>query len=191
MLFDISHKQSANNSDNEAAAIAVASLYDFKGEAQDSLKKHIGEKINLQVDLHFITNGRWSMPDIVFWVLNQIGPASLKIATWSISEDAIRRIINRYQKGIIQDVEFLLDPRVKVRNPNPLSMLRKNFPYAMAPNHAKVTLLSNNDHKVSIISSANLTSNPRIEVGIISGNTQVYDFHHKWITNEINRNRIK
>lgn len=187
MLFDINHtKVDPSRSKPEAASIEVASIYDFKGEVIDSLKKHIGE-IDLQVDTHFVTNGRWSMPDVIFYVLNQIGPASLKVATWSISEDAIRRILNRYQKGIIQDIEFLLDPRVKVRNPNPLSMVRKNFPFAMEANHAKVTLLANDEHFVTISSSANLTNNPRIEVGYISGNKELYDFHFKWITDAIKR----
>ncbi len=130
---------------------------------------------------HFVTLGRWSMHDLLFYVLRQTGPADVDVATWSISEDAIRQIVNLHSEGLIKTIRFILDPRVKVRNPKPLQMLSANFPFKLAACHAKVTLIRNPDHQISIVSSANMTGNPRIERGSIFPFSDVYKFDKNWI----------
>jgi hypothetical protein len=157
----------------------------FKGTPVDSLKHHLGE-INLKAITHFVTYGRWSMHDLLFYILCQTGPAQVDVATWSISEDAIRQIVKLHHEGMIIDVRFILDPRVKVRNPKPLQMLAANFPYKLIACHAKVTLIASRDCKISIISSANMTGNPRIERGCIFPFPDVYDFDKKWINDTFN-----
>jgi hypothetical protein len=158
----------------------------FIGRPDEILKKHIGALIP-DKNTHFVTLGRWSMHDLIFYCLKQTGPAHLLIATWSISEISIRNLVKKFNEKEILSVKFLLDPRVKVRNPKPLQMLQANFEYTFSPCHAKVTTIENQNWNLSIIASANLTNNPRIERGVICPGKDVFDFDKKWITNAINR----
>jgi hypothetical protein len=156
----------------------------FIGSTNQSLKKYIGQLQNDRA-IHFVTSGKFSMHDLLLYTLNQTGPAEVLISTWSISEIAIRQIVQKHTEGIIKSIRFLIDPRIKVRNPKPLQMLAANFDYKLKACHAKVTLIGNESWNISIIGSANLTNNPRIERGIIFPFREVYEFDKNWITNEL------
>jgi hypothetical protein len=156
----------------------------FIGSPEDSLKKYIGE-IPKDKMIHFVTNGRWSMHDLLVYILKQTGPADVLVSTWSISELAIRTIVQKYDEGLILSIAFLADPRIKVRNPKPLQMLSANFHHKLKADHAKVTTIENDSWNISIVGSANFTNNPRIERGIIIPFKDVFEFDKAWITDEI------
>ena len=152
----------------------------FAGTPLEILKKHIGD-IDLSKTTHYVTNGNWSMNDLLIYILLQVGPSDVLVATWSIAELAMRQILKHHSEGLIKSISFLLDPRVKVRNPKPLQLLAANFPYRLYQCHAKVTLIKTKDQYISIVSSANMTQNPRIERGAIFPYKNVYDFDYKWL----------
>lgn len=157
----------------------------FSGTPLEILKKHIGD-LDFSKTTHFVTSGRWSMNDLMTYVLLQTGPADVMVATWSIAEIAIRQVLKHHDQGLIKSISFLLDPRVKVRNPKPLQLLSANFAFRLFRCHAKVTLIRSADHYISIVSSANMTNNPRIERGVIFPYKNVYDFDYKWLSETIN-----
>jgi hypothetical protein len=180
-----------NPHDEKGAALSAASMIQqdrdkvFSGTPLEILKKHIGE-LDLTRTTHFVTSGRWSMHDLLIFVLHHVGPSDVLVATWSISELAMRQILKYHEKRLIKSISFLLDPRVKVRNPKPLQLLSANFPHRLFRCHAKVTLIKSEEHYISIVSSANMTSNPRIERGVIIPDKQVYEFDYKWLYETIN-----
>jgi hypothetical protein len=180
--------ESDNSCSNPPASVMVTDAGDhvFTGTPLEILKKHIGQ-IDFCKTTHFVTSGRWSMNDLMIYVLQQTGPADVMVATWSIAETAMRQILNNYQQGLIKSISFLLDPRVKVRNPKPLQLLSANFPYRLFRCHAKVTLIRSAEHHISIVSSANMTQNPRIERGVIFPYKEIYDFDYKWLYETINQ----
>ena len=157
----------------------------FAGTPLEILKKHICD-IDLTKTTHYVTSGRWSMNDLLIYILLQVGPSDVLVATWSIAELAMRQILKHHSEGLIKSISFLLDPRVKVRNPKPLQLLSANFPHRLYQCHAKVTLIKSKDHHISIVSSANMTQNPRIERGAIFPYKNVYDFDYKWLYETIN-----
>jgi hypothetical protein len=182
----------ANKPDEESHDLTVETLSQepmssqFVGHADQILKKYIGE-IHKDRAIHFITSGRFSMHDLLLYVLKQTGPADVLISTWSISELAIRQIVQKHTEGTIRSIRFLIDPRVKVRNPKPLQMLVANFndDLKLKACHAKVTLIENESWNISIVGSANYTQNPRIERGVIFPFRDIFEFDKNWITNEI------
>ena len=157
----------------------------FSGTPLEILKKHIGD-IDFTKTTHYVTSGRWSMNDLMIYILLQIGPSDVLVATWSIAELAIRQILKHHEQGLIKSISFLLDPRVKVRNPKPLQLLSANFTHRLYQCHAKVCVIHSDDHYISIVSSANMTQNPRIERGVIFPYKDVYEFDYKWINETIN-----
>jgi hypothetical protein len=58
-------------------------------------------------------------------------------------------------------------------------------PLKLAKLHAKVCLLHNDQWQVVVLGSANLTRNPKTEVGIIDTHPQSFQFHHKWMQDEL------
>ena len=89
--------------------------------------------------------------------------AHINMCTWSISQDAIEKIIRKYQKGEILSIRFLLDPRVKVCKAKPLQMLSATFSHKILRVHAKVVTIENEVWKISVVSSQNATTNPKLE----------------------------
>ena len=155
----------------------------FIGEPWAILSKHIG-KIEKGSVVNFWTFGRYAMADILNYILRQTGAASVNACTWAITVDAVNVILNRMKDGLITDFKLWIDPRVRVRNPEPLQMCMANFPVAIKPIHAKVCTIGNAEWKISVSGSMNFTSNPQPERGIIQCIDSVFDADYQIIENE-------
>ncbi|MEI3000522.1 MAG: hypothetical protein V8T86_06415 [Victivallis sp.] len=79
-------------------------------------------------------------------------------------------------------MSFIVDAKMSKWSAAALSILTKHCDRIVrTANHAKGFLLSNAEWRVSVISSANFSNNPRIEGGCISTNPVVFDMHREWI----------
>lgn len=145
------------------------------GTPADILSKHLGQ-IHQNEEINYWSFGRFAQHDLLFYLLKQTGPAHVEVATWSICMEAMERILRMVADGSILSIRFILDPRVKVRNPQPLQILIKNFPYVLTACHAKVTLIHNESWNLSVVTSQNMTRNPRMERGIISTSPEIFQF---------------
>ena len=88
----------------------------------------------------------------------------------------IEKIIRKYQKGEILSIRFLLDPRVKVCKAKPLQMLSATFSHKILRVHAKVVTIENEVWKISVVSSQNATTNPKLERGVIFISDEIFNF---------------
>lgn len=156
----------------------------YKGKPHEILSKHLGEIKNGQF-YQFYSFGRFSMLDVMVFLLKQIGPAHILCGTWSISQESIDQIVQMKNKGEILSLSFVLDPRVKVTKAKPLQMLKANFPYVFSSWHAKVSVMQNENWNISIVSSQNMTQNPKIERGCIFTDLPTYEFDKNVLENEL------
>jgi hypothetical protein len=155
------------------------------GKANEKVSKVIGE-IKMNETIHYTSIGEWSSHDLLFHILKQIGPASVYISTWSISEDATRKMLDHVKNGSIKKLSCVLDWRVKVRRPEVYELAKYNISdIRLTTCHAKVTVIENDQWNIAIIGSANYTNNPRIEAGVIACYKDVADFHKKWMKEEM------
>lgn len=129
--------------------------------------------------VNFWTLGRYAMHHVLRYILSQTGPADVVACTWAISTRAVDDLLFLRSKGLLRSFMLWIDPRVKVRNPEPLQMLQLNWPVAIAPVHAKVTTIENEKWKVSIFGSLNFTTNPQPERGAICTIKSVFDVDNK------------
>ena len=136
------------------------------GNEYQLLRDHLGTLQQNSV-VNFWTFGRYAMHDVLKYCLLQTGPADVTACTWAVTTQAVETLLLLRDKGLLRSFRLWLDPRVKVRNPQPLQMLQLNFPITISPVHAKVTCLSNDDWKLSIYGSLNFTSNPQPERGAV------------------------
>lgn len=137
-------------------------------------------------NFHYSTAGAWSLHEMIALASEKIGPAKLYLSTWTITEEPMRVLFGLIQKGLIQELNCLFDYRIEKRKAEAFQLAKVNASRVkLVKIHAKVAILINENWAITILGSANLTKNPRIEAGVLSSSLEVAQFHRDWITNEI------
>ena len=155
------------------------------GKAREKLVQVFGNVREGQ-SIHFASLGDWSTHDLLFFLLEQTGPARVYFTTWAISEYAIRQLYQFIEQGLIIELKGIFDYRNGIRKPAELQFLQKiTTDIKAAKCHAKVTVVENDQWGISVVGSANYTRNPRIEAGVLCCDKMVAAFHRDWILNEL------
>ncbi len=158
-------------------------------KVNDRIKDVISIPVPGQCEI-FFSGGRWSMHDLINYFIKITGPCKVYITTYAISDKAATTLINLFEAGLIKEFYCILDTRMKVRNPNVLSLINHNFANVKQSNcHAKVTVLQNDEYNITIIGSANHSNNPRIEVGTIFNDKAAADFCIDLVLDELNERK--
>ena len=155
------------------------------GKANEKLHQVFGQVVDGQ-SVHYASLGDWSTHDLLFFLLEQTGPAKVYFTTWAISEYAIRQLYQFIEHGLILELKGIFDYRNGIRKPAELQFLQKiTTDIKAAKCHAKVTVIENDNWGISVVGSANYTRNPRIEAGVLCCDKTVAAFHRDWILNEL------
>ena len=155
------------------------------GKANEKLHQVFGKVIDGQ-SVHYASLGDWSTHDLLFFLLEQTGPARVYFTTWAISEYAIRQLYQFIEHGLILELKGIFDYRNGIRKPAELQFLQKiTTDIKAAKCHAKVTVIENDNWGISVVGSANYTRNPRIEAGVLCCDKTVATFHRDWILKEL------
>ena len=155
------------------------------GKANQKIQSVIGQ-LNQDQSKHYVSMGDWSTHDLLFYLLEQTGPARVYFTTWAISEYAIRQLHNMIEDGLILELKGIFDYRNGTRKPAELQFLQKiTTDIKAAKCHAKVTVIVNDTWGVCVVGSANYTRNPRIEANVLCSVREVAEFHRDWILNEL------
>lgn len=144
------------------------------GQPYDILRAHIGKLERDQI-VNFWTFGRYAMHHVLRYVLNQTGPADVTACTWAISSRAVEDLLSLRKEGLLRSFKLWIDPRVKVRNPEPMQVIQLNWPFVIAPVHAKVCTVCNDEWQISIFGSLNFTTNPQPERGTIATIPHIFE----------------
>jgi hypothetical protein len=135
---------------------------------------------------HYASAGLWSVHDLLFYLLHQTGPADVWIATWSMTEDSCRMLVQGLEAGLIRSLRLLIDARVIRRNTAAYNFVKNHADQVrITANHAKVTVIENEAWAIAINGSPNYTNNPRIEAGVVTENRLVARAHKSWIEAEM------
>ena len=137
--------------------------------------------------VHYVSDGDWSTHDLVMELLKILGTAEIYFTTYALRETPVRQLVLAMHRGDIKFVKMLVDTRAKIRTPAVFEMAKMNFCQVGQTNvHAKVCVIKTANGCVSITGSANWTSNPKIEAGVVSMNNELAEFNINWIQNLIN-----
>lgn len=132
--------------------------------------------------VHYLSDGDWSMHDLVMILLRKYRPADLYITTYAIRETPMRQLIMAQERKDVLSVNMVMDYRAKTRTPEVFQLASSNVNKLVLTNiHAKVTVIKSPIGNISIAGSANWTSNPRIEYGTVSLDDWLANWHVKWI----------
>ena len=136
------------------------------------------------LDYEVMTNGEFSLLDAILVLLERTGPADVAISTWSAGLYDVE-VANRFMNtGLIRSIRFVLD--VSFRNNGGSrgysSLLMDMFGeecIRTTRTHAKFVTITNETHKLSISSTANLNENKRLEVFAFSDDPERAAFYER------------
>ena len=184
-LFEINNIPDPKNPKLKSASKKVEQAEIRTSKAQQTASEVVG-KVEMGKTIHFVSACEWSCIDMLNIILDQIGPAEITIATWSVSEDSARSLIKSVETGRITKLSTIFDWRIKVRRPEVFELAKFNIcNIKLSTCHAKTTVIQNDKYQIVLLGSANYTANPRIETGMICCNKEVADFHKAWMDEEL------
>ncbi len=118
---------------------------------------------------------RSQLADLIGWALRHIGPAAVRVSTFSTSEEFLRRIARFRKEGLITDCSLFCDLRAARKTTALRGFVRSVFSSVrLCENHSKVVLLANDRHRIAIVTSQNQTRGNRFEAGIITSDPAVF-----------------
>ena len=186
MLFD---PKKVNDNELQGKALktdAGTARFISEGMGRD-LQQAFGE-MKMGDEFHYDTINKWSLHDILVHCIKHTGPADLYISTWSIKEYPARVLVNLKEAGLVRSIYAMLDYRIQVNSPEAYQLLEANATkIGLLRCHAKLAILVNDQWGISVISSANFTTNTRAECGVITCNKEVAEFRKNWILNNIEK----
>jgi hypothetical protein len=133
--------------------------------------------------IHIASAGELSVQDVLSELARLYGPfEALTCSSWSVSEQAARELLALREGRAVARLEILVDTRLPADFPDVAATLESKFDlFAAAPCHAKVFAFTGKAPGIAILSTANLTFNPRAEAVCISADEDLAQFHKGWI----------
>lgn len=114
--------------------------------------------------------------NLLEWTLKQTGKADVTIMTFSISEQFIRKVWMLKNKDLIGKVTVLLDFKAIQKTQKVMHFADNVFSEMYyAKTHAKIVLIENRNHSISITGSQNFTKGNREENGLVMNDFNVFD----------------
>jgi len=175
--------------ENEEKAFAFSCSIDKAeirlGKVREKIRDVIGDIRGIDL-IDYTSMGRWSMHHLLFYLLEQTGPAKVWFTTWAISTKAITMMVDALSDGTITELHSLLDRRIRIRRSDCMAFLTHNAnSIFLIDCHAKVLLIENEVWRIVVKSSANFSENKRIESGVIMQIPGVFEMNKKWIVETI------
>ena len=131
----------------------------------------------------YLTN-TLQVADVVEWVLEQVGRATIWQTSFSISEEFLRRLFFISKSGKVDTIHLILDFKATQKTLRLWPFLTRVIEHTyLADNHSKVILIkSAAGQTVSIITSQNLTRGNRNESAIVTTDAAVFATFHASLT---------
>lgn len=123
-------------------------------------------KIYQGMEIFGLTNGQYSIINIIEEVLQQTGPADINISTWTAANAEIKKAENFLRNNKIKSLRFLFDRGFPTRQPKYFELMRSLFGdevFRLTRSHCKFVTIVNDQWNVAIRTSMNLNENKRIE----------------------------
>lgn len=135
--------------------------------------------IEKNTDCFILTFGQFSLADALIALLDQTGPASVDLATWTAADADLTKVGNLMEAMSITKLRMVLDRSFYNRQPGYCYRMRDIFGddcLRFVRSHAKFMVIRNDDYHIVVRTSMNLNNNPRLENIEISESKGFADF---------------
>jgi hypothetical protein len=128
--------------------------------------------------LPYASDGDFNQHDLIEHVIKFYNIAcSLRLSSFSISENAVRSLLRLRQDGLLARASCIFDLSVKRHR---LGLLFFGVNVAdeiyLSKNHSKIILFDFGAFKLCSVGSANMNVNDKLEAGMITNDSAVYAF---------------
>ncbi len=125
-----------------------------------------------------ISNGSFSLIDLLDYILEFTGKAHMDISTWVASYASVRHVEDFLEENHIHNFRFVVDRGFLNTRKVLYNQIRQihGDVIAVTSNHAKFTIIYNDEYNFVIETSANLNKNNRLENFRITENKEYCDF---------------
>lgn len=173
--------KTSNKLDAASLVIESAKASQIKGKAGEVLKKLVGEIAEGKI-IEYCSAGEFSMHQLLQYLLSCTGAANVYLSTWTIKEEPARVLHYLIKEGVIKNLYCVLDYRIRTLDAKHFDFIEKTLTkYVLTKCHAKVMAIEGERMCVTVVSSANMSNNPRIEAGYINCSKESMEFHKGWI----------
>ena len=132
-----------------------------------NVRNHLRPLSSVPCQAYF--DNRLQLVNVIDAVLDEIGPASLLISTYSTSEAFLRRLLRLKNNGRVTSCSLFCDFKASRKTVLLDSLMRAVCDAVfLCQNHSKVVLLRNDRYSVAVVTSQNQTQGNRTECGIIT-----------------------
>lgn len=131
-----------------------------------------------------LTNGQFSLIDMIYSILKKTGPAHVVCATWSAGIKDAHQCKWMQDTNLIRSFQLLTDHSYATRQKKYAKSITELFGaenIRTAEMHAKFVLIHNESWKVCIRSSMNLNANKTCECYEIDCDEEIFDFFMSWV----------
>ena len=132
-----------------------------RGRASDAIGS-----IDVGCEIYILTMGQFSLIDALWCLLDQTGPATVDVCTWTVEGADLERMIALSDRGLITGVRWILDRSWIGRRLEFCERLVEVFgadSLRTCQNHAKFLRIKNDRWDLAVRTSMNLNENPRME----------------------------
>jgi hypothetical protein len=149
--------------------------------AAKKLSETIGT-ITPGMNLFIMCKSEWSTTDLLDYLLQQIPNADIKISTWAISIPAIRAIAEIKQRYLV-NIKILCDRRVLKACFDAYQLAQElGIEIGFSRIHAKLITVQSPKFNITVLSSANLSRNPRWEAACLIESKEITNAFSNQIT---------
>lgn len=153
----------------------------------DLTLKSVINLIEPGANIFWVSDGKWSMHELLLGLLNFTGAADVTISSYAMSETPARILTQLKNQSIIKTLHCVLDNRVDTRSAGSHQLMMAMCDrLVLVKTHAKVTVVMNDQWKLAVIGSANYTVNERYESGVITLNPDAVDLQLHWMEKAFN-----
>lgn len=131
-----------------------------------------------------LTDGRFSLIDLIFHVLQNTGRANVALATWSAGIKDAHQVKWMVDNDLINEIRVLTDHSYRTRQARYAIALEELFGpenIRTSEMHAKYVLIWNETRKVCIRTSMNLNANKTCETFEIDDDVDIFDFYMGYV----------
>lgn len=132
-----------------------------------------------------LTKGQFSLIDLIYSILQQVGPSQVICTTWSAGIKDARTVKWMMGTNLIQSFMLITDHSYVTRKSQYLLEIDELFGkqnIRTSEIHAKFVLIQNEFYKISIRTSMNLNANKTCESFEIDENEEIYNFYQQFVT---------
>jgi hypothetical protein len=152
---------------------------------QNTSASQVARLVKKDCRLIGLTRGQFSLIDLIYSILKQIGKSNVVCATWSAGIKDANTVKWMVESDLIQSFLLVTDHSYVTRQSKYALQITELFGkenIRTSELHAKFCLISNDDFKVVIRTSMNLNANKTCESFEIVENAEIFEFYESFIT---------